>query len=111
MEPIRIQLPSGEEIWARVDGADGPRDVGLREKAQAVADFNETIGAVAGNVRQALSHLRLDEISVAFGVELVAKTGKLITVLAEAGGSANLTLTVTWKADGGNGGGDHGVTA
>lgn len=109
MVPVQVKLPDGEAIWVRLSDADEPQDVGLGDAVEVMAavGFDETIRTVAGNVHAALRSLRPDEVSVQFGVELTVKSGKLISVLTDAGDSATLALTVTWRSEdaGSTGGG------
>jgi hypothetical protein len=101
-EIVRVRLPDGQEIWARVTGSAGPSDIGLADKvkARATENINELIGAVAGNLRDALEQYEADEVSADFGIELSAQTGRVIGVLAETGATASLTVHLTWRRPG-----------
>jgi hypothetical protein len=98
-------LPSGETIWAYVDQvddiADGAgHDVNLSDSAAtAVEGLLDTVRGVATSVRMALVDIQPDEVAVEFGVELTAKSGRIVSALAEAGGMAALKLTLTWKRE------------
>ncbi|GAU65428.1 hypothetical protein SSP35_01_07690 [Streptomyces sp. NBRC 110611] len=119
----RIELPDGTEVWARVsrldvpglDGADGEwadgsadgeggefEDVGAWDALGArVEGLRELIGGVAASVRQAAERVAPHETSVTFGVELSAKPGKAVALLADGEGKAGLSVTLTWRRDGG----------
>ncbi|WP_310726601.1 CU044_2847 family protein [Streptomyces sp. N2A] len=112
----RIELPDGTEVWARVsrldapglDGAD-PRhgdedgdfeDVGAWDALGArVEGLREVIGGVAASVRQATARVAPHETSVTFGVELSAKPGKAVALLADGEAKTNLSVTLTWRQD------------
>lgn len=111
----RIELPDGTEVWARVsrldapglDGADGDEDGGEFEDVGSwdalgarVEGLREVIGGVAGSVRQAAERVAPHETSVTFGVELSAKPGKAVALLADGEAKANLSVTLTWRSDG-----------
>src|SRR5258708_37733697 len=83
-ESTQIQLPDGEVIWARVSGQAAARDVDSRGKTATLAanELTRLANAVIGTVRGAVSGQGADEITIDFGVELSAKSGKVIGVLA-----------------------------
>ena len=109
-EIVKVMLPSGDPIWVRAqaehaatgDGASGPVDVGLGQKfaptaeALRLPEFAQTIRGVVTSVRQALDEHRPDSLSVEFGIEIVAKAGVVLSVLAEVGANAHITVTASW---------------
>jgi hypothetical protein len=112
-----ITLPDGTEVWARVsrldalglDGPDAPadedgefEDVGAWDALGArVEGLREVIGGVAASVRQATERVAPDETSVTFGVEVSAKPGKAVALLADGEAKANLSVTLTWRRENG----------
>jgi len=111
----RIELPDGTEVWARVSRLDAPgldapdgvdtgdgefEDVGVWDALGArVEGLREVIGGVAASVRQATERVAPHETSVTFGVELSAKPGKAVALLAEGGAKSNLSITLTWRRE------------
>ncbi|WP_336050143.1 CU044_2847 family protein [Streptomyces sp. CA2R101] len=109
----RIELPDGTAVWARVSrldapGLDGPddldgtdgefEDVGAWDALGArVEGLREVVGGVAASVRQATERVAPHETSVTFGVELSAKPGKAVALLADGEAKANLSVTLTWR--------------
>lgn len=105
-------LPSGDLIWVRVQGAAAPvatgegaagaTDVGLGQRATSAAGalglpgFAETVRGVVASVRQAIDEHRPDSLTVEFSIEITARTGALLSVLAEAGGTAQVKVTASW---------------
>jgi hypothetical protein len=104
-------LPSGDLIWVRVqraapaatrEGAAGAADVGLGQRitptveALCLPGFAETVRGVVASVRQAIDEHRPDSLTVEFGIEITARTGALLSVLAEAGGTAQVKVTASW---------------
>ena len=104
-------LPSGDLIWVRVqgaapaatrEGAAGAVDVVLGQRVTAAAEalclpgFAETVRGVVASVRQAIDEHRPDSLTVEFGIEITARTGALLSVLAEAGGTAQVKVTASW---------------
>ena len=98
-EIVEVQLPDGQKILARVSTGDDPEDIGYldRVRALAVRNINQLVGAVAGNLRDALDQYGADEVSADFGIELSLQTGQVIGVLAEANATANITVHLTWR--------------
>ncbi|SOE11214.1 hypothetical protein SAMN06272775_2226 [Streptomyces sp. 2323.1] len=111
----RIELPDGTEVWARVSRLDAPgldapdgvdtgdgefEDVGVWDALGArVEGLGEVIGGVAASVRQATGRVAPHETSVTFGVELSAKPGKAVALLADGGAKSNLSITLTWRRE------------
>jgi hypothetical protein len=108
----QVLLPSGDATWVRVQAADreiaadaesGPVDVGLHDhvaltiEALRLPGFAETVRGVVESVRQALDDHRPDSLAVEFGIEIAARTGGLVSVLADVGGSAQIKMTATWN--------------
>jgi hypothetical protein len=98
-KPVQVELPTGEVIWARVavDGAQNVTSGGLLHLD--VKELSETVGGVSASLRQAVSNLVPDEVQVEFGLELALKSGKIISMLAEAGTTASVKVTLAWKGD------------
>ncbi|WP_426502473.1 CU044_2847 family protein [Dactylosporangium sp. McL0621] len=101
-EPVRLQFPDGQEVWARVTVDDGPSDVSWRDTAAALQldDLTDTVRAVASSVHSAVTAARPDQLSVEFRIELAAKSGKVVSILAEAAAKASLRVTLSWDRDG-----------
>jgi Trypsin-co-occurring domain 1 len=110
-EIARVMLPSGDLIWVRVQAAEpaatdgqaaGAADVGLAQRIAPTAEvlnlpgFAETVRGVVTSVRQALDEHRPDSLAVEFGIEIAARAGGLLSVLAEVGASAQIRVTASW---------------
>ncbi len=104
-------LPSGDRIWVRVQAAEpaatgeqaaGPVDVGLGERfspaveALRLPGFVETVRGVVASVRQAVDEYQPDALTVEFGVEITARAGGVLSVLAQVGGAAQIRVTASW---------------
>lgn len=104
-------LPSGDLIWVRLRGAEpaatderaaGAVDVGLGKPFIPAAEvlhlpgFTETVRGVVTSVRQAIDEHLPDSLTVEFGIEITARTGALLSVLAEGGGAAQVKVTASW---------------
>jgi NTP-dependent ternary system trypsin peptidase co-occuring protein len=98
---VQVSLPDGESIWARVSPPAGARDVGFATRSAefAAGEVAKLARAVIGIVRDAVGDQQADEISVDFGIELSAKTGKVIGVLGEVGGTSSIVVHMTWRDD------------
>ena len=98
-QSLQVELPTGEVIWARV-AVDGPQNVasgGLRRLD--IEDLSRTVRGMSSSLRAAVDDLAPDEVQVEFGLELALKSGQLISMLAEAGGTASVKVTLAWKGD------------
>jgi hypothetical protein len=97
--PVQVQLPTGEVIWAKVS-VDGPQNVasaGLH--SLDVEELGRTVRGLSASLYHAVGGLLPDEVQVEFGLELALKSGKVISMLAEAGATASVKVTLGWKGD------------
>jgi hypothetical protein len=110
-EIVQVMLPSGDLVWVRVqvpapaatgERTPGPVDVRLGKPVDSAVEalrlpgFAETIRGVVASVREALIEHRPDSLSVEFGIEITARAGSLLSVLAEVGGTAQIRVTASW---------------
>ncbi|MCH0538249.1 hypothetical protein I3F58_01465 [Streptomyces sp. MUM 203J] len=98
----RIELGNGEVVYARISAAPGfgaaDRDVGVTDRAAArLEHLTELVQRVGGTVLDAAAALKPDEASISFGVELAAKSGAVLAVLAEGEAKTSLQVTLTWQ--------------
>jgi hypothetical protein len=105
-EVTRIELPDGTPVEARVsdaellaEGADEYSDTGISEALTArVEGLTELVRGVARTMYAATAAVAPDEVSVAFGVELAAKPGRVVSVLADGEAKGSITVTLTWRS-------------
>lgn len=111
----RIELPDGTPVWARISGAEelaGPAPGGgptytdtgfgdLADQVQArVESLHSVVTGVARSLAVPLRAVRPDEVSVEFGIELTAKAGKIVGLLADGEAKGAITVTLTWSGGG-----------
>jgi hypothetical protein len=98
-QPLQVELPTGEIIWARV-AVDGPQNVTSGALRRLDVDaMSRTVRGMTASLRAAVDDLAPDEVQVEFGLELALKSGQLISMLAEAGGTASVKVTLAWKGN------------
>ncbi|MEU1053538.1 CU044_2847 family protein [Streptomyces sp. NPDC005876] len=103
----RIALPDGTPVWARISGAEelsghpgelSYSDTGFAERVEAsVEGLHSLVTGVARSLAEPLRAVRPDEVSVQFGIELTAKAGKVVGLLADGEAKAGITVTLTWN--------------
>ncbi|MFH9978633.1 CU044_2847 family protein [Streptomyces sp. NPDC017179] len=106
----RIELPDGTPVWARISGTEelpvstgelSYTDTGFAERVEAsVESLHSLVTGVARSLAGPLRAVRPDEVSVEFGIELSAKAGKVVGLLADGEAKAGITVTLTWTGDG-----------
>ncbi|OIJ63596.1 hypothetical protein WN71_032750 [Streptomyces mangrovisoli] len=92
-------MPDGQVIWAMVDGpaGRGPRDTGIGDQVvQRIEGFQESLHAVAENVRAAVANAKPDEVNVEFGLELAAGKHGVVAALTGVGGKATFKVALKW---------------
>ncbi|MFJ8789432.1 CU044_2847 family protein [Streptomyces sp. NPDC102462] len=107
----RIRLDDGTVVWARIGAADdtaqddGFRDTGFGGRVVDMAGgLAATVGGVVRSLRAGLDTTAPVEVSVSFGIELTAQSGKIVSAIAEGGGTSSLTVSLTWTEPAGDGG-------
>ncbi|MET8952323.1 CU044_2847 family protein [Streptomyces sp. NPDC004393] len=105
-----ITLPGGQTVLARVTPAPGAvkpggygsddLDIGVGSRAAAkLEQLGELIQGVGQSVMDAARSVQPDEATITFGVEIVAKPGKAVAVLADGEAKASLEVSLVWKLD------------
>jgi hypothetical protein len=92
---IDVDVPGGHAVALRAVTLGGATDVSALDKLDldGVADTIKSIANTLGTAVQAASPSRA---SVAFGLEVAIKGGKLVSLITEAGGTATLTVNLEW---------------
>lgn len=107
-------MPDGTPVWARISGAeelDRPEPGGLTftdtgygdiaDRVQArVESLHSVVTSVARSLAVPLRAVRPDEVSVEFGIELTAKSGKVVGLLADGEAKGAIKVTLTWNGGG-----------
>ncbi|MGW8883962.1 CU044_2847 family protein [Streptomyces sp. NPDC055749] len=109
----RIEMPDGTPVWARISGAEelerpggglAYKDIGypdLVDQVQArVESLTGIVTSVARSLAEPLRAVRPDEVSVEFGIELTAKAGKVVGLLADGEAKGGIKVTLTWNGGG-----------
>lgn len=95
----RIRLDDGTVVWARIGEGDGGgyRDTSFGDRVVDMAGgLAGTVGGVVRSLRAGLHTPAPVEVSVSFGIELTAQSGKIVSAIAEGGGKSSLTVSLTW---------------
>ncbi|MET7857129.1 CU044_2847 family protein [Streptomyces sp. NPDC005318] len=111
----RIEMPDGTPVWARISGAGElgrkPPGSGLSYTDTGFPDFagqvqarveslHGVVTSVARSLAEPLRAVRPDEVSVEFGIELTAKAGKVVGLLADGEAKGAIKVTLTWHGGG-----------
>lgn len=89
----------GTRIYVEVADQRGPGPVTSAPPPQSFDEVVDAVKAIAGQLNRAWAEVKPSEATVDFGLTLSVKSGKLASVLAEAGGEATLSISLTWKND------------
>ncbi|MFD9036056.1 CU044_2847 family protein [Streptomyces sp. NPDC059567] len=94
-------------MWARIsepaelERGGGFQDTGIGDRVVSMAGgLTDVVRGVVGSLRAGLSPQAPVEVAVNFGIELSAQAGKVISVLAEGGGTASISVSLTWTEPG-----------
>ncbi|MEU4997127.1 CU044_2847 family protein [Streptomyces sp. NPDC021622] len=99
----QIRLDDGTAVWARIteaqeiDGGSGFRDTGVGDRVIDMASgLSDVVSGVVCSLRAGLAPTGPVEVAVNFGIELSAQSGKVVSVLADGGGKASVSVSLTW---------------
>ncbi|MFF0851333.1 CU044_2847 family protein [Streptomyces sp. NPDC003280] len=100
----RVRLDDGTVVWARLGAGDegaldesGYWDTGLGDRVVDMAGgLAGTVGGVVRSLRAGLDTPAAVEVSVSFGIELTAQSGRIVSAIAQGGGKSSLTVSLTW---------------
>lgn len=96
MAERRLVRAGGAEFYVEISDAGGPTTI--RDEGPLSFDgVRATVEGIATELAQVWQKVQPSEASVAFGLKLTAKSGKLTGLVVEGGGEASLTVTLTWK--------------
>lgn len=97
--PVEIATASGSPVLLYVettgDGG-GEAEVGF-SVVDGLRQVTDAIGAVAGEVAGALEKAAPQKFSVELGFEVKSEAGGLVALLARAGGTATIKVTMEWE--------------
>lgn len=97
-EIVEVELSDGTVFNAEVAVPGGVSDIGAWDRLhldQAKESIETITEWAVRSVRGALPEPP-DRFGLEFGLKLAVKTGKLTSVLAEAGGEASITVKLEW---------------
>jgi len=95
----RLVKAGDAEFYVEVSDTGGPTTI--RDTGPLSFDgVRATVEGIATELAQVWQKVKPSEASVAFGLKLTAKSGKLTGLLVEGGGEGSLTVTLTWKPPG-----------
>lgn len=104
----QVRLDDGTVVWARIseaqelrspgdDGGGGYEDTtAVRRVADLAGGLSDVVRGVVGSLRDGLSAAKPQEVEVEFGIELSARAGKVISLLADGEGKASVKVTLRW---------------
>lgn len=87
----------GAQFYLEVVDAGGPATIRDDGAALSFDGVRATVEGIATELAQVWDRVKPSEASVAFGLKVTAKSGKLTGLVVEGGGEATLTVTLTWK--------------
>jgi hypothetical protein len=93
----RLVSAGGAQFYVEVVDAGGPTTIRDDGGPLSFDGVRATVEGVATELAEVWDRVKPSEASVAFGLKLTAKSGKLTGLIVEGGGEATLTVTLTWK--------------
>lgn len=106
----QVRLDDGTVVWARVTEAQELRGGASgsayedsspgRRVADMAGGLADVARGVVGSLRMGLAAARPHEVTVEFGIELSARAGQVISLIADGDGKASIKVTLTWTERG-----------
>lgn len=97
MTEQRLVSAGGAEFYVEVVDAGGPATIRDDGAALSFDGVRATVEGIAAELAAVWQRVQPAEASVAFGLKVTARAGKLTGLVVEGGGEAALTVTLTWK--------------
>jgi NTP-dependent ternary system trypsin peptidase co-occuring protein len=99
-ELVPVELGDDRTVLVEVRrGSSGEEDVSALGRLPW-DDIGDSIDAVTGKVQAALARAKPRRATVEFGLDIGLESGQLTSVLVKGSGSATLTITLEWEAEG-----------
>jgi hypothetical protein len=92
---VPIEVEGGTSVALRVTPLGDAGDVNALDKLK-LDDVAATIKAIADTLGAAVKEATPDKASVEFGLELALKSGKLVSLITDAGATATLKVSLEW---------------
>jgi hypothetical protein len=89
-----IELQGEQAVALRVTDLGGQADVGAEDFH--LDDVADSIKAIADTLGRAIKEAAPKKASVEFGIEIALKSGKLVSLITDAGGKATLKVQLEW---------------
>ncbi|MFE7614152.1 CU044_2847 family protein [Streptomyces sp. NPDC057496] len=111
-EPVASTGPSFTDVGARPGSGPSFTDIRTDRRADRASDrmsdrvqarvesLHGVVTSVARSLAEPLRSVRPDEVSVEFGIELTAKAGKVVGLLADGEAKGSIKVTLTWNGGG-----------
>ncbi|MFF4079650.1 CU044_2847 family protein [Streptomyces sp. NPDC001777] len=104
-EPVPSTGPSFTDVGARPGSGPSFTDIRADRRAGRASDrvqarvesLHGVVTSVARSLAEPLRSVRPDEVSVEFGIELTAKAGKVVGLLADGEAKGSIKVTLTWN--------------
>ncbi|MGH3693591.1 MAG: CU044_2847 family protein [Pseudonocardiaceae bacterium] len=93
----RLVQAGGSEFYVELSDSGGPTTI-RDERPLSFDGVRATVEGIATELAQAWQKVKPSEASVAFGLKLTTKSGKLTGLVIEGGGEASLMVTLSWKS-------------
>lgn len=98
---VRVELNSGQTIFAEVTPIPGERDVAFESmKFDSVVD---SLTAIANQLDGAIRSVAPDKATVEFSLQLSAQSGKLTALLVQGEANATVRVALEWNRGSGDG--------
>jgi hypothetical protein len=100
MAQRRLVSAGGAEFYVELADGGGPAPIRDDGGVLDFAGVRATVEGIAGELAQAWEKVKPSEASVAFGLKLTAKSGKLTGLVVEGGAEATIAVTLVWRQAG-----------
>ncbi|SCK31318.1 CU044_2847 family protein [Streptomyces sp. WMMB 322] len=92
LQPGRLPGHAGAAVESEFEDTAAPDRLGAR-----IERLNELVSGVGSTVLEAARSARPDEVSATFGIEVMARPGRAVAVLADGELKGAISVTLTWK--------------
>jgi hypothetical protein len=95
-EIVKVQIRDTTTIRIEATDLGGPKKTGVLDKVD-FDGISEAIGDIARALGDTLAAVKPQKASIEFGVEIGWEAGKLVALLCQGSGKANIKVAVEWS--------------
>jgi len=97
VEIIQVKLASGEIVQFEGTSGGGEEQIGTFDGFMDATVITQTIENTLAIIKDSIETIKPKKVIVKFGIKVAMKSGKLMALVTEGSGEANLEVSFEWQ--------------